>query len=245
MAFRDRRKTMSDLRIQRLKTRILCSVIVVVGSLATTANGAGPVTEYYLASAEAKICKVQGGDLLLCWNTPVGNNSAIAVDTSVRTAGAFPGNVGAEYTLEGQFLGFLPENEILSGDMWDGTSDGTNNFSVNRITGEVMRFDLDWTNPQVLFNVTAGDYLGITYDSDTNTLWLSGYGVDIVENYDMAGKLLSGFEVPAPDGGFIPLTALALDHADGTLWFGRQEFIGRYYQYSKSGEFLRNSNKTC
>lgn len=88
---------------------------------------------------------------------------------------------------------------------------------------------------------TAG-YLGITYDSSDNTLWISQFLSNSVEHCSLSGLLLGSFA--AADS---TLTSLALDPADGTLWMGAQNTLGTFYQYSRSRTLLgyRDLWSTC
>jgi hypothetical protein len=77
------------------------------------------------------------------------------------------------------------------------------------------------------------DFLGVAYDPNNNSLWISGYQKDVIADYSLDGTLLSSFTT-----GQLYLTALAFDPADSTLWFN----IGgnTLYQYSTSGELLQS-----
>jgi PEP-CTERM motif len=95
---------------------------------------------------------------------------------------------------------------------------------------------LNWQNPVTLFSipgVTSAAYLGITYDPNNNSLWVSGWQTDVIADYSLTGTLLSSFAT-----GTDLTAALAFDPADGTLWFsyaGTNELS----QYSTSGTFLQ------
>jgi hypothetical protein len=86
-----------------------------------------------------------------------------------------PGTAG-QYTLSGTPTGTswsdtppLPV-EMLN-DFQDGTSDGTHNYTVDTLTGNVIATDLNWQNPLALFSLPNA--FGITYDPNNNSLWFS------------------------------------------------------------------------
>jgi hypothetical protein len=140
---------------------------------------------------------------------------------------------GSEYTLDGIYTGvdfpYPPVGSTVA--FYDGTTNGSANFSVDYIGGGVYQFGTDWTNPVRLFNVPA-NYLGITYDATNDSLWLATNGLTI-ENRSLTGVVRSSFAVP-----FFGSSALALDPADNTLWLGTPSTRGTFYQYSKSGVLL-------
>lgn len=149
----------------------------------------------------------------------------IAVGATVRTLGYCgndPGCVnGKEYTLggvpTGSTYGMFPG---CCGN--DGTTDGTHNYSVNYTVGGpgVTQFTSTWTSPVALGFATGGQ-LGITYDPTDNTLWTSCYLCNLgIQHWSLGGAPLGGFAAPTADSasGADHRFALALDHADNTLW---------------------------
>jgi hypothetical protein len=115
---------------------------------------------------------------------------------------------------------------------YDGTSDGTHNYSVAYSTGGVYQMNSDWSNPQLLFQ-TPTAYLGITYDPINNSIWISTFNDTLVQDYTLGGALITSFNTT-----FSSISSLALDPADGTLWMGSQSTEGTFYQYSTTGTLL-------
>lgn len=216
------------------------AVIVATGAglLAGGHAIAGPISAYYLTAGDnGNNFVVQGGAVVLSFPQQHPGNLgeyAIAVTSTVRTLGNGNDgtNFGSQYTLGGTYTGVDYPYPVVDASFYDGASDGTFNYSVSFSDGGVYRFNADWTNPTLLFNVDAG-YLGITYDSVTDTLWLSKYFDNQVENWSLSGSLLSSFAATQS-----ALSSLALDPADNTLWMGSQRTEGTFYQYSKAGTLL-------
>ena len=207
---------------------------------------AGPISELYLVSKSEKgggksaFNVVQGSSIVGSWSAQHGNELAIAVNSTVRTMGVLnlpaPGDLGAEYSLSGVPTGIdfpMPIASPPTVQFLDGTTDGVHNYAWDFNNNAAYQFDLNWSNPIVLFTLTGVSRAGITYDPSNNSLWLSQFGGTLVEDHSMTGDLLSSFSV-----GHIQNAALALDPADGTLWLGSQAQFGVFEQYSRSGAFL-------
>lgn len=216
---------------------------ILVLSLSSLTAQAGPVSPYYLTAANNtpqvdNIFVVQGNSIINSFpQHHQAEESAIAVTDTVRTLGVGGGNggPGSQYTLSGTYTGVDYAYPASTGIFYDGTSDGTFNYSVNYTSsgaGSVSRFNADWSNPVLLFTVSPGS-LGITYDQTNNSLWVSQFSGSLVENRSLTGTILSSFTTAQTH-----LTALALDPADNTLWMGSQDMEGTFYQYSKTGTLL-------
>ncbi|MGI8923680.1 MAG: PEP-CTERM sorting domain-containing protein [Fimbriimonadales bacterium] len=205
-------------------------VSLVFASVAGAQAGVGPTSEYYLtAGDQGMLWVVQGGAVNRSWVGATGGEYPIAVGNEVRTLAV--GSQGAEYTLGGVDTGARYAFPTGIGSAWDGTTDLNDNYLVDWSNGGVWRTDRDWSNPSLLFALGGfGERLGITYDFSDNTLWVSGWDLDVVEHFGMDGTLLGSF---AP--GFTSITSLALDHADGTLWMGTQGQLGTFFQFAKDG----------
>jgi hypothetical protein len=210
--------------------------------LMTSAASAGMVSDYYLTSysPDSRIYVVNNGVVVNSAAMAYGTGEmAIAVDNDVRTMGIVTGDAGGQYTLGLTPTGTPyanPGTGLLPNQTDDGTTDGTSNYSINYATGDVLRFNRDWTGPSVLFNlVTHNDWIGITYDPTNNSLWVAEYGVgSTVANYTLGGTLLTSFTTGVTQGNL----ALALDHADNTLWLTGPQFSGTFLQFSKAGILL-------
>ena len=215
-----------------MASRARCGVVVVAVFLCTATWAAGPISQYCLSAGDqATNWVVQDAAVVTSWAQRISPEYPVAVGTTVRAVGYGPGDPGTEYTLAGVQTGVTYVSGLVAGDMYDGASDGVYNYGMIYGTGEVIRFDLDWSNPVVLFNLGATSaYLGITYDPTNNSLWIGGWSSATISNYTLAGALISSFAAPTSS-----ITSLALDPADNTLWFGSQNTQGTFYQYSKAG----------
>jgi hypothetical protein len=124
------------------------------------------------------------------------------------------------------------------GSAYDGTTDGTHNYVVDYFYGGVYELNQNWTQPTLLFRTPAVFQLGITYDPLNNSLWVSGWGLNnVISDYTLGGVLLSSFVAPVRG----EIASLAMDYADGTLWFGTQFDLGgprTFYQFSRAGTEL-------
>lgn len=212
--------------------RALAAVALALG--VTTAQ-AGPLSKLYLTYTEstgyAGVAMVQGNTIS---SFPLAYGQyeiPIAVDGDVRTTGyRVVDPAGGQYSLSGTPSGVTYMNPGF--DAYDSTTDGGYNYVVDYTNGDVLRTDRDYQNPTTLFNVGDG-HLGITYDPSNNSLWISGwYANQAVTNYSMTGSVLSSF-----DTGHSYIGALALDHADNTLWIVN-DINYSLVQYSKGGSLL-------
>lgn len=170
-----------------------------------------------------------------------GNEVGLAVNDTVRTLGVLsvpaPGDIGAEYTLAGVYTGTdypFPVSSINSLQILDDASDGLHNYAWDFNNNDAWQFDGGWANGVKLFHLPGtASRAGITYDRTDGTLWLSGYNATVIEHRSPDGTLLSSFTVPHGSN-----VALALDPADGTLWFLSTAVPGVLVQYSRTGQFL-------
>lgn len=207
----------------------------------------GPIGELYLTSksegggGKARIDVVQGTNIVRGWTSEHGNEVGLAVNDTVRTLGVLsvpsPGDIGAEYTLAGTYTGTdypFPVSSINSLQILDGASDGLRNYAWDFSNNDAWQFDGAWANGTNLFHLPGTvSRAGITYDRADDTLWLAGYNASVIEHRSLDGTLLSSFAVPHASN-----VALALDPADGTLWFLSTAVPGVLVQYSRTGQFL-------
>ena len=197
--------------------------------------GSGPVSKLYLTAGEQNHNFIVQGNTVTQSNVAVGKESAIAVSGDVRTL--IPSSAGstggANYDLNFTDTGGRYTSTF---NFFDGTTDGTHNYSVNYNIGSenVYQTDRNWQTPVALFQVPEA-YLGITYDRTNNSLWISNFHGTTVGDYSLTGTLLSSFNTT-----FNSITCLSLDPADNTLWMGSQNTKGTFYQYSKGGVFLQS-----
>ena len=110
-------------------------------------------------------------------------------------------------------------------------------YAINHNDYALYRYNADWSNPTVLWRTdNAYRMLGITYDPSGNngngSFWFGSWGNGTIYEYSMGGQILKSFAA-----GDNHTTALALDHADDTLWgFGWDR---KFRQYNKSGQILQ------
>lgn len=212
------------------------ATLAIAGVFACSAEaGVGPVSEYYLVSGDQdQIDVVQGLNIINTWAMAYGFEYAVAVDSTVRTLAA-NGGLGGEYSLAGVPTGnTYPWPGFTT---WDSTTDGEHNYLVSWGGNEVYVTNADYSAPSVMYSLPANDWLGITYDPTNNSLWLAAHSGGDVINVDMGGNILSAFNT-----GLGNQAALALDHADGSLWLVEWTQNGDFYQFDKSGNLLSTAH---
>jgi hypothetical protein len=215
------------------------------GTLATGALAApGPTSTLYITNyLELGDGTVTGLDLIqgvteASYPTtfPLGLN--IAVYGDVRTMGYSQNDQGEKFDLAANGLPGGPyTNNIPGSQLYDGTSDGNFNYSVNYTTGDLLQFDRDWANPVTLFNVTADIPGGgwITMNASDGTFWVSQWGgSDLVAHFSPTGTLLGSFNSGVPGS-----SGLALDPADGTLWMA-DDPTKTLFQFDQAGNLLQS-----
>ena len=220
----------------RPSTLIAAAVLAATPALAAAQGIAGPRSDLYLTLFGGGIARVSG---LTTTTFPQagspGYESAIAVAGDIRTLSIdpnAPNSDGAQYSHLGLATGMTYATTI--GELYDGASDGKNNYAVEYVgsgTGRVLSFDRDWSNATELFNTSVLNLtgvLGITYDLFTNTLWLSTSGATVttVVNVDLSGNEIGNNRITFT-GGLVG--GLAMDYADRSLWLAGMG--GRLYNY--------------
>ena len=176
----------------------------------------GPTSPYYLDNyGNQTIDVVQGTNVInsFPWFYDPGCTNfcegSLAVTNVVSTNwfGSYGGSATAgQYTLSGAptgigWSGTPPPAGETSNLFYDGASDGTYNYTVEYSnyppeTENVIATNLNWQNPVMLFSIpgeTSAAYLGITYDPNNNSLWVSGWQTDVIADYSLTGTLLSSF----------------------------------------------------
>jgi hypothetical protein len=203
-------------------SRMLAPLVALVVAFAEMAV-AGPTSPLFLSTG-TQIQVLQGGSVLDSWPTDEQEYS-IAVGTTLKTWSQ--GNpvlslVGREYRLDGTPTGGTYVNTVGCC-FRDGTTDGKFNYAIREApVNEIYRFNLDWTDPQLMTFGTViggpieGQSTGIAYDSSDDTFWLaqSGSNVSVVLHVRRSGGLISFFGVARPAND----PSLAYDSADNTLW---------------------------
>jgi hypothetical protein len=216
------------------------SVLALVAVAFCGVAQAGPVSTLYLAgtyqlNGGSDIVVVQGNTITTfpeAYASPY--EIPIAVWGDVRTSGYYAtiNLTGGQYTLGGTPTGTVYTLLGISNPsgVYDSTTDGSHNYLVAYGTGWVYQTARDFTNPIAVFNSDAAQ-LGITYDAANNSLWVSGYGNNIVTDYSLSGGSILSFSTGHSNG------ALALDPADHTLWLVNSD-SGNLEQYSTAGVLL-------
>ena len=204
----------------------------VLAVLALAAQPSAQVSEYFLmAGDQSKFHVIQGGVLKRSWSPAAGTAQyqyPIAVTGVVQTMGANAAEVGALYDLNGTDLTLRYTHPTGPVRCWDGTTDGTYFYTIDN-SGGIWQLDQTWSNPVRLFGVAGLG--GLTYDPTNNSLWVSLFsGSMLITEYTLAGTVLRSFST-----GHTQNMALALDHADGTLWIHDRTTQGTFEQWTKAG----------
>lgn len=223
-----------------MNKNIALAVLCTAFSSVSFAQGQGPQDYWLSAGNQQHIIRIND-PVASVFKTSGGQDYPIAVSGDVRTgaSGQFDASDhGGQYDLNGNWTG--TDYKFYQGDgsqqdflFYDGASDGKSHYLVNYGNkAGVYRTDRDWNNLESVFSVgSIGTYLGITWDNLNNSIWLSHWDSGMVENYDMAGNMLSKFDSGL--GG--SLTCLAMDYKTGLLWMGRQSAQGFFYGYDRDG----------
>lgn len=205
----------------------------------------GPVSRYYLISGDA-IEVVQGRRLwrFLKHSKPNTNddvtNTAYAPAVRrdmVRLAPHTRDSKSETYT----FNGVLQESpDVKWGTsimLFDGAVDSDKNYGIDFYSGNVIRFNADWTfegaTPHVLFcaqgvnSEQLGTWTGITYDRTAKTFWVATYSGGNVWSFveGTEGDWVKDKHFKPEDAGLgtdVHATAVAFDAADGTIWVNYQ-----------------------
>jgi hypothetical protein len=211
----------------------------------------GPTSPYYLDNyGTHRIYVVQGTSVINSFPWAYGPGCSSLCETNLAVTNVvstnWPGNmVGAsatagQYMLNGTMTGTSwsgtpPPAGEASNEFFDGTSDGTRNYTsefVNSLnTANVIATDLNWQNPVTLFSIPIGSE-AVTYDPNNNSLWV-GFSNTIVD-YSLTGTPLSSFTASVSY-----VDSLAFDPSDATLWLTNSE-SNELFQYSTAGAFLQS-----
>ena len=214
----------------------------VAATLLASAGAGAQTSPYYLSAGDQNnMSVVQGGTVINQW-TQANNlcclgEYALAVSGDIRTLanGNQSTGLGSQYTLGGVYTGTTYAYPVSGAAFYDGTTDGTHNYSVDYRNGNVWSMDRNWANASLLFGTGLPSEMGITWDPN-NTLWTVNFGTGTVSNWTLGGSFLGGF-----NSGLSGAGSLAMDYADGSLWMTSQSTLATLYQYSTSGAFLSTS----
>jgi hypothetical protein len=235
---------MRSLLHSRGYTGLMAFFLAMVSAWTGRAQTVGPVSTYYLtAGVSSTVYIVQNGQVTASFPTVTVSSGSnyeypIAVyGSTFRTTNGVSGfGNGYEYTLNGTPTGASYSLPSPISAAYDSTTDGTHNYLVDYGAGTVYQTDTDYTNPVALFGGLGGDaFLGITYDTTNNSLWVSGWTTNQVSDYALNGTLLSTFSATALSSS---ISGFALDPASGTFWMESQS-SGVFLEYSKTGVLLQ------
>lgn len=215
----------------RLTYLIVPAVVAV-----TAASQAQTSVLYIMDYGYGTLERVQGGSMLGMTASPTGRDLNIAVWGDVRTtdynSAAIPGHL---YDLAGNLVAANQYGHVLTGDTYDGTSDGKYNYTVEYQTGDVYALDRNWNTPALQFSTgSPGAYPWITMNPGDGTFWLGNYNTGDIEHWTAGGSFISSFSTGL---GIGYLAGLAYDPADGTLWCGSYSSV-KLYQFSTGGSLL-------
>ena len=203
----------------------------------------GQINPLYMVSWDTnQVIVVQNGLIIDQWtNSGAFQECGLAIQSTIKMVGRQAGQNGAEYALDGTPLGGGPYFNPAFTDCYDGATDGQTNWSIahNDFTTDfaVVSGDSDWNGLAVDFVPTRRSS-GITYDAGTNTLWIANNvgGFDGLQQYDLAGNLLTDLVLPFESGAGY---GLAWDPADDTLWMTGGFSTIDCYQIDKLGNILQ------
>lgn len=236
----------------RFRFDIIALAALALPTFASTAQATpftGPVSAFYLDGyATQRIYVVRGTSVTNSFAPNAGtggyHDARLAVTTTVNTVGFGSGlgaGSGGQYSLTGTPTGVTyaasPTPGYSGEILYDGTSDGAHNYSVQYSTQSggthsVIRYGLDWQNPTALFHVANGSR-AIAYDPTNNSLWVGNNDTSVMSDFALDGTLLSQFTAT---GG---INALGYDAADNTLWYS-YNLSSTLKQYSTSGTLLQS-----
>lgn len=171
---------------------------------------------------------------------PLSSNgfAALAVRDTVRLKDYNDG-AAAEYTLTGTPTGATWPGGSVYSQLLDGTTDGQYNYTIAWNYGDssgdpVLRYDLNWQNPTVLFNLPNTNHgIGITYDPTTGHLFIAYDYESVIREFTLAGQQVNSFDTQTNGR----ISGLAYEPATDSLWFKFNEG-DTLYNFSKSGTQL-------
>jgi len=165
--------------------------------------------------------------------------SPIVVTNEIRTSGSHTNVPGSIYELDGTHKGgpLFVSDPLES--VYDAGTDGRSIYLIEFESGDVYRAGMDYADAEFMFNASdaSTEMLGITYNTMTDSIWVSEWnGVELIE-FDTQGNELSRFST-----GHLGNAALAYDSTDNTLWLHDRSVNGFeggiYEQWTTDGQLL-------
>ncbi|MDX2035910.1 MAG: hypothetical protein SFX72_04605 [Isosphaeraceae bacterium] len=252
-----------------MRLTVFAFTVAVLGFASVSSAGQGPSGRYYVTDESGfnKIWQFQGNTLSSFGTVTAGADGPIVVDGNaglVRSvSGGFSGGgggSGAAYNLAGVPLNPVSLDFSLYGGhgrVIDAGFDGKNSYIVSGLFGAagVFMYNGDFSGPgSLMFNLagTAATAQGITYDTTTDTIWVSDYDFNAgatggrIRQFSLTGVELSSFAVVDDQGNASERnTALAYDFSDDTFWMNAHVEntlgfgFGELWQFSRNGTFLQ------
>lgn len=227
-----------------MNSRTLLSTSIIAGSVALAAQVSfAQTSELYLTDVDDPRCfVVQDGSIVRSFNrVNTADGPGLVVQDTIKMIGQDPGQTGFEYDTDGNMLSGSYTNPGYDS-LYDGATDGVKNWTIAHndfdVDFAVLKADADWQDMEILF-VPERRSSGITYDANNDSLWITNNigGVDRVQQFDLAGNLISEFNAVHSGGGY----GIAWDPADDTLWIpGAYGTASQLFQYDKSGNLLQS-----
>jgi hypothetical protein len=222
--------------------RVCIAIFTCLSALITSAQpveAQGPASRYYLTNGDGTILQVaQSGAVVTSWST-ASTLYPLAVTNTVKVYNRGSGATGNgfEYTLSGTPTGVtFPWQGGPTGELLDGGTDAFAHNYASEWTGGngIWQYTLNWTTPVKLFTAPVSP-IGITYDRNAGSLWISLDGGNI-QQVTNTGTVLSQFN-PGPGRW----GALAWEPATDTLW-AHSNGSGILRQWTKTGTLLQQAN---
>jgi hypothetical protein len=199
---------------------------------------AAQTSPYYITDGDAGTMWIVQNGAIQSTITTFTVGEAIAVRNTVMLCD-YNEAEAREYTLAGVPTGNTFTGGATYSQLLDGTTDGVQyNYTIawgSADPNPVLRFDLNWQNPTVLFNLPRGvDAMAITYDTSTGHLYIAFDNEDVIREFDLAGNELGSFDSGLGAGR---LACLGYEAATDSLWV-KFNSDGTIYNYSKGGTQL-------
>ena len=213
-----------------MKNRILALALMATAVTAAPAI-ASNITPYYLFNGDGSLgWQITNGVVTNTFST-----FSIGYPVAIRSTiwlGHRDDVRAVEYTLGGVATG----NTSVGGSAFSQLLDGATGFAANYGveccggTNSVTVANADWSNQQVLFNLTSNGS-GIAFDPSDSTLWISNFG-GIITHYSLAGANLGTINL-----GTRFMIGLAYESLTDTLW-GFDRTTNNLVQFSRAGVVL-------